>query len=370
MRLSSLVCMVATLCVFQHGASAQQVDAKAANENADIVWRDVRELAIEGQGWKDTKAPFDRLPAKAEGNVRPAVWSLSRDSAGICVRFASDSPAIHCRWTVIKPNLAMPHMPATGVSGVDLYVNTDRGWHWLATGRPTQPTNAAALVTGLAKQRREYLLYLPLYNGVSSVEVGVATDAALSSLPRDEKRARPIVFWGTSITQGGCASRPGMVHTAILGRRLNVPVINLGFSGNGKMELEVAELLAEIDAAVYVIDCLPNCTAAEVTERTAPLVAILRKAHATTPIVLVEDRTYADAFLVADRQHRNTSSRAALKAEFEKLFAAGDEHLHYLRGETLLGADGEDTVDGSHPTDLGFVRQADAMEKILAPLVQ
>jgi hypothetical protein len=156
-----------------------------------------------------------------------------------------------------------------------------------------------------------------------------------------------------------------MVHTAILGRRLNLPVINLGFSGNGKMEPEVAELLTELDAAVYVIDCLPNCNAAEVTERTAPLIAILRKARPLAPIVLVEDRTYADAFLVTVRRERNDASRKALKAEYEKLLAGGDKNLHYLPGEILLGDDGEDTVDGSHPTDLGFIRQADAMEKIL-----
>src|SRR5262249_11874186 len=152
----------------------------------------------------------------------------------------------------------------TGVSGVDLYVKTDQGWHWLGTGRPTQQTNTAALVSGLPNQRREYTLYFPLYNGGSSIEIGIAKEALISPLPRDDGNAKPIVFWGTSITQGGCASRPGMVHTAILGRRLNVPVINLGFSGNGKMEPEVAELLAEIDAAIYVVDCLPNCTAAEV----------------------------------------------------------------------------------------------------------
>jgi lysophospholipase L1-like esterase len=263
----------------------------------------------------------------------------------------------------------MPHMPATGVSGVDLYVNTGSSWHWLATGRPTNTTNSTALVASLPAQRREYLLHLPLYNGVSNVEIGITGGASIAALPREQKTAKPIVFWGTSITQGGCASRPGMVHTAILGRRLDVPVINLGFSGNGKMEPEVAALIAEIDAAVYVMDCLPNCTADEVKERTAPLVAILRKARPATPIVLVEDRTYADAFLIQSRKDRNSSARAALKAEYEKLVAAGERNLHYLRGDTLLGADGEDTVDGSHPTDLGFVRQAEAMESILAPLL-
>lgn len=367
-RCSLVVLLVALLLLLAAGDAWAQA---AASDASAVRWVDARQLTVEGRGWPEAalQAPFDRLPAKAEGVVRAAVWGLSRDSAGLCVRFASDSPAIHCRWTLRKANLAMPHMPATGVSGVDLYVSTPGGWRWLATGRPTQPANAAALVAGLPRERREYVLYLPLYNGVSSLEIGVAQDAALNPLPRSEQPVRPVVFWGTSITQGGCASRPGMVHTAILGRRLNVPVINLGFSGNGKLEPEVAQLLAEIDAAVYVIDCLPNCTAAEVSERTAPLVAILRKARPTTPIVLVEDRTYADAFLVEGRAERNRTSRAALRAEYEKLVAAGVPQLHYLRGETLLGADGEDTVDGSHPTDLGFVRQADAMEKVLRPLV-
>jgi hypothetical protein len=199
-------------------AVAQPPSRDSAKEENGVVWHDVRNFTVEGRGWpeQDLEAPFDRLPAKAEGKVRSAVWSLSHDSAGVCIRFASDAPAIHCRWTLLKSNLAMPHMPATGVSGVDLYVNTDKGWRWLANGRPTKTTNETALIANLPPLRREYLLYLPLYNGVSSVEVGVANGRPLSPLPRDEKRAKSIVFWGTSITQGGCASRPGMVHTAIL----------------------------------------------------------------------------------------------------------------------------------------------------------
>jgi len=161
-----------------------------------------------------------------------------------------------------------------------------------------------------------------------------------------------------------------MVHTAILGRKYGRPVINLGFSGNGRMEPEVNELLTEIDAEVYVIDCLPNMSAADVTQRTEPLVALLRKARPTTPIVLVEDRTYADAHLVTSKRQHNDSSRAALKAAYDKLIAAGEEHLFYIPGENLLGDDDEGTVDSSHPNDLGFMRQAVAMEPLLAPLLK
>ena len=365
-RLAFIVCLLHCLSAI----AAEPLDPSKGKEEGPLVWYDIRELGIEGQGWKDVKAPYDRLPAKAEGKVRDAVWGLSRDSAGMAVRFATDSPAVHCRWTLTKANLAMPHMPATGVSGVDLYVNTDKGWRWVACGRPTAQTNNAALIAGLPAGRHEWLLYLPLYNGVSSVEVGVAKANQLSPLPREAAAAKPIIFYGTSITHGACASRPGMVHTAILGRRLNRPVINLGFSGNGRMEKEVVELIAEIEAEMYVIDCLPNMGAAEVTERTGPLVTLLRRSHLDTPIVLVEDRTYGDSHINPSKRQRNDTSRAAFKAEYDKLVAAGVKGLHYIPGEHLLGDDDEGTVDSSHPNDLGFMRQAEAMEKVLGPLVK
>lgn len=265
----------------------------------------------------------------------------------------------------------MPHMPATGVSGVDLYVKDEKGtWRWLSVGQPKEGTkHTAALVTELPAKERDYCLYLPLYNGVSEVEIGVTAESKVARLVRDEAHSLPIIFYGTSITQGGCASRPGMVHTAIIGRRLDRPVINLGFSGNGKMEAEVTNCIVDIKAAAFVIDCLPNMTAAEVTSNTAPLVATLRKAHPTTPIILAEDRTYSDAFLKNDRAQRNATSRAALQKIFAEL-QPKDKNLHYLAGEGQLGADGEDTVDGSHPTDLGFLRMADEFGKVLGPLVQ
>jgi hypothetical protein len=368
-----LCCLSAVLGMIAPGRTLSQTldPVKARRDEANqILWYDIRDLGVEGQGWKDTKAPFDRLPAKAEGVVRAAVWSLGQHSAGLCVRFTTDAANLHARWTVTSDRLAMPHMAATGVSGLDLYVKIDGRWRWLAVGQPRQaPTNTAQLAANLPPGVREYLLYLPLYNGVSSVEVGIPAGSKLSVAPPPTV-SKPIVFYGTSITQGGCASRPGMVHTAILGRRLDCPVINLGLSGNGKMEPELAALLAELDPAAYVLDCLPNLSPAEVTERLVPFVETLRKSRPHTPIVLVEDRNYADAFLVPARRERNEGNHAALRAAYQKLTSAGVEHLHYVPGEHLIGDDGEGTVDGSHPTDLGFLRQAEALEKFLAPLVR
>lgn len=354
------------ICALSHGATP-------AGESAPpVIWNDIRALGVEGQGWSDTKAPYDRLPAKAEGKVRSAVWNLSHDSAGLCVRFITDAAEIDARWILTSSSLAMPHMAATGVSGLDLYVKTGRGeWHWLAVGKPGSQTNTCRLVAGLPSGRREYLLYLPLYNGTHAVELGVPAGTTLAKAgPWGTGQRKPIVFYGTSILQGGCASRPGLVHSAILGRRFHFPHINLGFSGNGRMEPELAELLAELDSSIYVLDCLPNMNAAEVRERVEPFVRTLRAAHPHTPIVLVEDRSYADAFLVASKRERNETSRLALKAATENLRRSGVRDLHYIEGAGLLGDDGEGTVDSSHPNDLGFMRQADAFAKVLGPLLR
>jgi hypothetical protein len=365
--LAMMLLLPATTAVFGGKPAAKPV---AQKKQSDLVWQEIKELGLEGQGWADTADPYDRLPARAQEKVRPAVWNLSRQSAGICVRFVSDATTIHAKWTLTSSNLAMPHMPATGVSGLDLYAKDNDGhWRWVVCGFPKAQKTEVQLISGLPEGSREYLLYLPLYNGVKSVSIGVSGEAKIEKAPARPQAHKPIVFYGTSITQGGCASRPGMVHTSILGRWLNRPVINLGFSGNGEMEAEVGELMAELDAGVFVIDCLPNMVDQEVAARTEPLVAILRKSHPTTPIVLVEDRNYTNSWILKSKRSRNRSNQAALKQAFNKLKAAGDENLYYIAAGNLLGDDNEGTVDSSHPTDLGFVRQAQAFRQVIGPLV-
>jgi hypothetical protein len=215
---------------------------EAVLQDDGVVWHDATQLTLEGKGWADTESPYDRLPVKAKGIVREAVWNLSRHSAGLRVRFTSDATFIKVRWTLIKEALDLPHMPATGVSGIDLYGRDDNGeWRFVANGRPTGLSNEAEFKL---LPNAEHALYLPLYNGVTQVELGAyKTRTFQISDPSPEEQEKLVVFYGTSITQGACASRPGMASTAIAGRRLDVPVINLGFSGNGRMEPELAELL-------------------------------------------------------------------------------------------------------------------------------
>lgn len=361
------VFFIALLAVgFSHSLSA----AIPFTETDGIRWYDARDIGLEGQGWRDLKAPYDRLPARAEGVVRDAVWSLSRHSAGLALRFVTDAPEIRAQWKLTSSNLALPHMPATGVSGLDLYARNDKGtWDWVAVGQPKEQSNSVTLVGGLPAGTHEFLLYLPLYNGVSELKLGLPAASSIEPPPAyAPEKAKPILFYGTSITHGACASRPGMCHPAILGRWYQRPVINLGFSGNGMMEKEVGRFLVELDPAVYVIDCLPNMTAEQVAERTRPLVEQLRAARPDTPIVLVEDRDYSNGWLLTGPRNRNRTSQAALKKAYDELLAAGVKHLHYIDGPSLLGDDTEGTTDNSHPNDLGFMRQAQAMDKILAPL--
>ncbi len=338
-----------------------------AEKNA--VWHDLAKLPLEGKGWPDgeTKHRYDRLPAKAEGVVRAPVWSLSHDSAGMRYRFVTDATFVRARWKVRKGDrLALPHMAATGVSGVDLYVRELDEWHFVSVGRPEAALNEKTLVRGMPKQQREYMLYLPLYNGVDSVEIGVPEGATFAAAPTRYEGRKPVVFYGTSILQGGCASRPGMAYPSIIGRMLEWPTINLGFSGNGKTEPELAQLLTELAPAAYVLDSLPNLDVEQVKERVEPFVRTLRAKHPKVPLILVENVNYTDTGWLEPRRVKVAEANVFLRKLHDKLKAAGDKHIYYVHAAHLLGGDGEDTVDGTHPTDLGFKRMAEG----IAPVVR
>jgi lysophospholipase L1-like esterase len=332
-----------------------------------IVWHDIAKFGIEGKGWKDTAHLYDRLPAKAERTVRPEVWNLSQKSAGLSVRFVTDAQTISVRWSLRGAALDLPNLPAAAMSGVDLYVREGTKWRWAGAARPDkQNGNERKIVENMMPGRREFRLYLPLYNGTERAEIGVPEGAAVAAAPASPQKLKPVVIYGTSIVQGASASRPGMAYPAILERRLNRPFVNLGFSGNGKMEAELAELLAEIDAAVYVIDCLPNLsTGEEAEQRAVSLVEILRKTRPNTPIVLVENVNYPDLFIDQAKRKKIADKNAGLQRAYLRLRESRVRNLHYISADRLLPLDGEGTIDGVHPNDHGFMHMADAIGPVL-----
>jgi hypothetical protein len=278
-------------------------------------------------------------------------------------RFKTSSSAISVHYKVRKSQLGMPHMPATGVSGIDLYARDNDGkWKWVQVTKPATQEVQTEIIQGLEPGVREYAAYLPLYNGIEFLKIGVEKGASFEGLA---PRGKPIVFYGTSITHGACASRPGMVHTNILGRKLDMPIVNLGFSGNGRMDQAVGEFLVQLDAAVFVIDCLPNMQPADVTAKCEPLVKLLRAAKPNTPIVLVEDRRFTNDWITPKKRQFHTDNHAALRKAYDSLVAQGIEKLFYIHGDSLYGDDTEGATDASHANDLGFMRQADVFEPVL-----
>lgn len=361
---------IVTLFTVLASAAAQEIPADAlsptlANEAKGVLWFDALLLPFEGRPYSDTNSPFDRLPSNMEGIVEPYVWQLGKQSSGMAVRFITNAKQFEARWSLTKEQLGMTHMPATGVSGLDLYIREGDSYRWAGVGRPARQIGASEMFLDFAEMApREYILYLPLYNGVQSLEIGIPSGAYIAPAPpRPAARTKPVVFYGTSITQGACASRPGAAYTAIISRALDRSHINLGFSGNGKMYPEFVDLLARIDAECYVIDCVPNMTPELVDERAAGFLRGLRAAKPTTPIIVVESllpphRAYNESR--ANYPERN----ARLRAAYEQVVQP-NEPWFYVRGDDLIGNDGEGTADGIHPSDLGFMRISEELIPVI-----
>lgn len=353
----TLICMLmASNCVM--GNPYQPV----STDSSGIAWYAITQDMIEGQGWKDVENTYDRLPAKAYSMVRPEVWNLSRHTAGISIRFNTDSPLIKIKWKLLHKSLDMPHMPATGVSGIDLYALTKSGnWIFMGNGRARKfPENSAEFKNSIMEPVAEFRLYLPLYNGVTSISIGIPYDFEMCKL--DPHAIKPIVFYGTSITQGGCASRPGLASTTITGRYLNTPVINLGFSGNGRMDMELATLIGELNPQLIVFDCMHNMTTEQVKERVIPFTRIVRDRHPDTPILLVEGTSY--------RNITPTSDGKILRKHHQQMIEEGDNHLYFLSNKDMLGNDTEGTVDKVHPNDIGMMRQARVFSETISTLLE
>jgi hypothetical protein len=332
----------------------------------ELKWIDIKELGVSGKGWIDTKSFYDRLPGRAEGIVTDAVWSLSRQSTGMWVDFMSDSDIIHAR-TKLRSSPPPEHHY---IKYLDLYCRDDDGnWRWASVSKyGFMPSGETPLIEGLSRNLREWRLYLPLTYEVDSIELGISENANIQPITPDTRK--PVVIYGTSIVHGcGHLSRPGMVWPSIVGRQLDYPVINLGFSGSARMEPKLAEIIAELDPAVFVIDPLANMGKDLVLQNAESFLWILLNKHPDTPILLIEDRTHANAWLNHDYLPAQLEKQAAFKKIADKLRKDG-YRIDYITGADLIGTDSEATTDGSHPSDLGAMRYADVVSPALQEMLK
>ena len=343
--------------------------AASITASAQIKWYDPMENeygVVQNQAFSDEIKGYARLPKRAQGVVRNDVWNLAQHSAGLAIYFYTDSPAIEVRFTTTSKNYAMNHMPATGKSGVDLYrIDQDGVWDYVAPSRYSFGENVSYRYNDMPNSSRqlgyEYRLYLPLYNGIEKLEIGVDEGSYFRFVPTSVEK--PIILYGTSIAQGGCASRPAMAWGTIMQRSLDLPVVNLGFSGNGPMETEVLDFIVETDARLFILDCYPNMTGMlqNVYPRTLAAVKQIRAKH-DEPILIVEHAGYSDDVVHSGKRAIVDSVNMAAKRAYKELKDGGVKNLYYLTREELALTQ-DMTVDGTHPTDLGMQQQAVAVEK-------
>ncbi len=329
---------------------------------------------IRGRAWhNEQQRTYARLPLKAKNLVNKAVWNLSQQSAGLSIAFYSNSPEIKIKYTVTGGR-SMAHMPATGVSGVDLYA-TDRNGRsrWCAAkyslGDTLVYTYDGLTYEDASNKGYEYTLFLPLYNSVSFLEIGVKDNASISFIPVSEEK--PLVVYGTSIAQGACASRPGMAWINIINRTMEHPVVNLGFSGSGKLEKELFELLAETDAKLYIIDCMPNMISpadtAVIAERILTGIKTLRTRN-QAPVLLVEHSGYMNEYTSDRAEASYRASNRQLRKAYNTLMQQ-EPDIYYLTKEEI-GLSMDAMVEGVHPSDLGMQQYADSYVKKIREILK
>lgn len=330
-------------------------------QESPVVYTDASAFPLYGKAIENTISRYQRFPAEYKGLVRDELWTLAQNSAGLYIRFRSDAPSIHARWT--NRAYHMPHMADTGTGGLDLYTLLDGKWRFVGSGfnwGEIKKDHERQLVGNMEPKMREYMLYLPLYDCLDSLEIGIPADYALQRPEADTPRSdAPVVMYGTSILQGGCASRPGMAHTAILSRWVDREVINLGFSGNARLDIEVARLIAQVkNPSVIVLDYVPNAEGALIRDKGTAFFRIVRDAHPTVPVIFVEDPVFPFSVVDQEIAQEIREKNTAQSELFLQLKQAGEKDIYYVGAEGMLGDDGEATVDGIHFTDLGMMRYA------------
>ena len=332
---------------------------------SQIVYHDASIFPLLGKATQSTAIRYERLPDSLKNISRKPLWELGQNSAGLALRFSSNSTTIAAKWDVLL-NRNMNHMTPTGIKGLDLYCLQDGKWVFVNSGRPSGKENTATIISNMKPEKCEYLLYLPLYDGVTSMAIGVDSLSDISQPTIDLPiRKKPLVFYGTSIMQGGCASRPGMAHTNILSRWFNREIINLGFSGNGQLDLEIAEVIANVDASMYILDFVPNATVEQMKELADKFYTIIRTRHPETPILFVEDPIFTHSRF--DQRIANEVKRKneTINTFFQSLKNRGEKNIYFLSSKNMIGSDGEATVDGIHFTDLGFMRYAELLYPVI-----
>lgn len=356
------------------GIAQYDVNFKNAfpDANLDLQWFDIRQepFQIYGLYQPQTEDHFHRMPATIAAQVNEGVAELEKHTSGGRVHFSTNATYIALRMST--PEIEFPdRMPLSGACGFDLYLNDDDHYVFLKGFVPpaTAKDGFAAAVSldrfELGEGWHNYCINFPLYNQVTDVQIGIPTDCGVRA-GGTYRPMKPLVFYGSSVTQGGCASRPGNCYTHIISHRLNVDFVNLGFSGSARGEQAMADYLAGLDMSVFISDYDYNAPTVEHLRATHfPLYQTIRTKYPDLPYLMI---SRPDRPEFAESTRRN---RAVVRESYERALAAGDNNVYFIDGGDLFaGPERADcTVDGAHPNDLGFRRMADVIGSELARIL-
>lgn len=334
-----------------------------------MQWLDFPDDRVQvcGLNWfEETRPVLSRFPERLKDQVPEPVFDGGRQTAGVRLRLRTDTGSLALKARFPKFT-ARTNMTQFTVQGVATYVN-GRCWSARVPGMDGGEAELS-LFADAPRAMRDICLYLPLYGPIEVLSLGVEDDARFGT-PAPFALGKPIAFYGTSITQGGCASRPGLSYQAMLARTYNVDYLNFGFSGRGKCEPEVAQVLSGVDASCFVLDVGQNTSVEELGERFRPFMDILRQARPDVPMLVTTPIFYnAELWSRGHIEGVHTKRRIISSAVWDRM-GEGDLGLHLLEAKDYLGGEFSDgAVDGGHPNDLGFMHMAASMGEKLAGIL-
>ncbi|MCT1524508.1 SGNH/GDSL hydrolase family protein [Sphingobacterium hotanense] len=338
-----------------------------AQQRAKIAHTPVVDLTLVGK-ITPTEKLFHRVDTNVFDDIPDAVKKRVVQSGGLAVAFKTNSPAIYAKWCTAN-TIASATMTAVAYRGLDLYIKRNGRWQYAGIARPRDGQECATttIVRGMDNAEKECLLYLPLYDETTRLEVGVDEGSTMEAGAYPFQKR--VLIYGSSIAQGASASRSGLAYPARLARETGVDFLNLGMGGSAKMEKPVVDMIASFDVDAFVLDCVPNSSPTIVSQRAAYMVETIRKKHPNAPIIVMQsvirERGYFNLASGERVKHQNEN----IKKEVDKLLQKGVTNLHFISADDFLGHDHEGTVDGTHPNDLGFDRMIQVIKPKLTEIL-
>lgn len=345
---------IAVLCSLSLSAVAQR-------------WVDARDLAIHGHTQKCEQHPYHRIDHAAT-NLNKKLATMAEEAAGLYVTFKTNSSNISASWSIV-PHRMRDNMPIIIQRGLDLYTKIDGEWRYVQSSRITPDAAVTSykklLVKRLPKEEKEFMLYLPGWSEVKSLQIGIDEDASIEGIPSPFRHK--VVVYGSSITHGASASRAGMTYTAIMSRNLGIDFINFGFAGQCMMQPEFLDILQKCEADAFLFDTFSNPSAKVIEARLPKFVEGLVKAHPGKPLIFMQSaiplETCVDPGRRAKRKFRFDTAARIMKG-LQKQY----KDVYFLDVPNVTGKDG--SGDNTHPNDLGFHRFVNAYQPKIAKILK